>query len=179
MNYKDILDFWFNTLSPTDWWKKDNNLDNLIKDKFLELHTQASRGELFEWRSSPLGSLAEIIVLDQFSRNIFRDTLKSFSFDGMALLLAQVAIQNKFDMELELMHRGFLYMPFMHSESVFIHKKAKQLFSQAQMEDDYEFELKHAAIIERFGRYPHRNAILGRQSTHEEIEFLKQPNSSF
>lgn len=179
MNYRDVLEFWFNTISPADWWKKNNNLDNLIKSKFFELHTQASRGELFEWRSSALGSLAEVIVLDQFSRNIFRDKPNSFAFDGMALILAQVAIQNRFDKELEPIERGFLYMPLMHSESIIIHQQAKQLFNQPQMEVNYDFELKHAAIIERFGRYPHRNDILGRQSTPDEIEFLRQPNSSF
>jgi uncharacterized protein (DUF924 family) len=179
MIYTDVLDFWFDTLSPADWWKKDTNLDELIKNKFLELHRQASNGELFEWRDTPLGSLAEVIVLDQFSRNIFRDTSRSFSFDGMAIVLAQCAIKNNFDKELEPTQRGFLYMPFMHSESAIIHEQEKQLFSQPQMEANYEFELKHAAIIETFGRYPHRNSILGRESTPEELEFLKQSNSSF
>lgn len=179
MIYTDVLDFWFDALSPADWWKKDTNLDDLIKSEFLELHRQASNGELFEWRDTPLGSLAEIIVLDQFSRNIFRDTSRSFSFDGMAIVLAQFAIKNNFDKELESTQRGFLYMPFMHSESAIIHEQAKQLFSQPQMEANYEFELKHAAIIEKFGRYPHRNSILGRESTPGELEFLKQSNSSF
>ena len=179
MNYKDVLEFWFNILSPTDWWKKDDSLDNLIKNKFLDLHTQASQGELFEWRSSASGSLAEVIVLDQFSRNIFRGKPNSFFFDGMALILAQTAIQNKFDQKLSPIKRGFLYMPFMHSESKIIHSQAKELFKQPQMEDNYEFELKHAVIIDKFGRYPHRNHILGRQSTPEEVQFLKQPNSSF
>lgn len=179
MGYIDVLDFWFETISPDDWWKKDAAIDDLIKKKFLEVHHQASIGELYEWRNNPLGSLAEVIVLDQFSRNIFRDAPLSFAFDGMALLLAQFAIKNNFDRALEPTHRSFLYMPFMHSESVTIHKQAKQLFSQPQMEYNYEFELKHAAIIEKFGRYPHRNSILGRESTPEEITFLKQPNSSF
>lgn len=179
MIYTDVLDFWFDTLSPADWWKKDSHLDNLIKTKFLELHRQASSGELSEWRNTPLGSLAEIIILDQFSRNIFRDTSQSFAFDGIALVLAQVAIKNNFDKTLEPTQRAFLYMPFMHSESALIHEQAKELFSQPQMEVNYEFELKHAAIIEKFGRYPHRNSILGRESTPEELEFLKQPNSSF
>ena len=179
MNYRDVLDFWFNTLSSSDWWKKDSNLDNVIKNKFLKLHTQASQGELYEWRSNALGSLAEVIVLDQFSRNIFRDEPNSFSFDGMALVLAQVAIQSGFDKELNPTKRGFLYMPFMHSESIIIHEQAKKLFNQPQMEANYEFELKHADIIDRFGRYPHRNDILGRPSTSEEIKFLKQPNSAF
>lgn len=179
MIYTDILDFWFDALSPADWWKKDTGLDNLIKSKFLELHRQAAHGELFEWRDTPLGSLAEVIVLDQFSRNIFRDTHRSFFFDGMAIVLAQCAIKNNFDKELDPTQRSFLYMPLMHSESAIIHEQAKQLFSQPQMEAHYEFELKHAAIIEKFGRYPHRNSILGRESTPEELEFLKQSNSSF
>ncbi len=179
MSYTDVLDFWFAKLSPADWWKKDADLDQLIKTEFLELHNQASKGELFEWRNTPLGSLAEVIVLDQFSRNIFRDTPLSFSFDGMALVLAQAAIKQNFDQALEPTQRSFLYMPFMHSESLSIHEKAKQLYNQPHMESNYEFELKHAAIIEKFGRYPHRNSILGRQSTQEEPAFLKQPNSSF
>ena len=179
MIYTDVLDFWFDELSPADWWKKDTNLDELIKSKFLELHRQASNGELFEWRDTPSGSLAEIIVLDQFSRNIFRGTPRSFLYDGMAIVLAQFAIKNNFDKKLEPTQRGFLYMPFMHSESAIIHEQAKQLFSQPHMEDNYEFELKHAAIIEKFGRYPHRNSILGRESTQEELKFLKQSNSSF
>lgn len=179
MTYKDVLEFWFQKLSPADWWKKDDSLDSLIKDKFLGLHTKASNGELFDWRLTARGSLAEVIILDQFSRNIFRDTPKSFAFDGMALVLAQNAIQNKLDVELSPTERSFLYMPFMHSESMHIHEQAKQLFSQSDLKDNYDFELKHAAIIEQFGRYPHRNAILGRQSTLDEVDFLKQLNSSF
>lgn len=179
MTYSDVLEFWFDTLSPADWWKKDINLDNLIKNKFLDLHAQAAKGELYEWRNHALGALAEIIILDQFSRNVFRDTPNSFAFDGMALLLSQFAIQNQFDRELNPNQRAFLYMPFMHSESILIHQQAKQLFNHPEMASNYDFELKHAAIIERFGRYPHRNAILKRQSTDEEIEFLTLPNSSF
>lgn len=179
MDYKGVLEFWFNQLSTADWWKKDVGLDNLIKTQFLELHQQASHGELFEWRNTSQGSLAEIIILDQFSRNIFRDTPQSFSSDGMALILAQEAISKTFDKELEPTQRAFLYMPFMHSESLIIHQQAKKLFSQPEMRANYDFELKHAAIIEKFGRYPHRNSILGRESTPEELIFLTQPNSSF
>lgn len=179
MDYKVVLDFWFKQLSPADWWKKDAGLDSLIKTQFIDLHQQASDGELFKWRKTSEGSLAEVIILDQFSRNIFRDTARSFSSDGMALVLAQEAIAKNFDKELKPTQRAFLYMPFMHSESLIIHKQAKKLFGQPQMESNYDFELKHAAIIEEFGRYPHRNAILGRESTPEELVFLTKPNSSF
>ena len=110
---------------------------------------------------------------------MFRDKPESFAYDAMALTLAQVAIDKGFDKELSQIQRVFLYMPFMHSESQLIHEEAVKLFTALGIESNLEFEYKHKAIIDRFGRYPHRNAILGRQSTEEEIEFLKQPNSSF
>jgi len=179
MSQKEVLDFWFNTLSPADWWKKDAGLDQMIKDQFMGLHTQAAQGELYEWRRTALGALAEVVILDQFSRNIFRDQQESFAYDGMALVLAQMALEQGFDKDLAVNERAFLYMPFMHSESAVIHTQAKQLFQQPGMEANYDFELQHAAIIERFGRYPHRNAILGRESTPEEQAFLEQPGSSF
>lgn len=122
---------------------------------------------------------AEIIVLDQFSRNIFRHTPQAFAYDSMALVLAQEAIDHGASQSLNAIERSFLYLPFMHSESQRIHQIAEQLFRSNGIDQNYEFELKHKAIIDRFGRYPHRNEILGRTSTAEEIEFLKQPNSSF
>jgi uncharacterized protein (DUF924 family) len=123
--------------------------------------------------------LAEIIVLDQFSRNMFRDTAMGFAQDGLALVLAQEAVSQGVDQELSLTQRAFLYMPFMHSESLVIHDLAVKFFSQQGMEGNLDFEFRHKAIIEQFGRYPHRNAVLGRQSTPEELEFLKQPGSAF
>jgi uncharacterized protein (DUF924 family) len=118
-------------------------------------------------------------VLDQFSRNIYRDQPKSFAFDGMALVLSQQAIDNDDDKKLDQQKRLFMYMPYMHSESKVIHQQAVVLFQRLGLEGNLEFELKHKAIIDRFGRYPHRNTILGRQSTEQEIEFLQQPDSSF
>lgn len=177
--YEKILNFWFKEIDKACWWKKDNDLDQLIAERYSQIHHQATRGELFEWRQTARGSLAEIIVLDQFSRNIYRDTPGAFAFDGMALVLSQTAIANKYDRELAPVENSFLFMPFMHSESPEIHEIALTLYERNGLENNLDFERKHKAIIDRFGRYPHRNAILGRESTPEEIEFLKTPGSSF
>lgn len=177
--YKDIIDFWFNELEPKQWWQKDQQLDRMIQTRFGELHNQAKAGELFHWRNTALGALAEVIILDQFSRNIYRDKPDSFSCDPLAVALAQFAIANGLDTQLSNTQRVFLYMPFMHSESKLIHVEAVRLFESVGVESNLDFEHKHKAIIDKFGRYPHRNIILGRRSTEEEIAFLKQPNSSF
>ena len=177
--YEEILNFWFNQIDKACWWKKDDELDRLITERYAAIHHQAAQGELFEWRQTARGSLAEIIVLDQFSRNMYRDTAEAFAFDRMALVLSQTAIVNRFDRELTPVENSFLYMPFMHSESAEIHEIALTLYGQEGLEFNLEFEQKHKAIIDRFDRYPHRNAILGRESTPEEIEFLKQPGSGF
>ncbi|ELO1779295.1 DUF924 domain-containing protein [Vibrio fluvialis] len=177
--YQSVLTFWFNELTPEMWWKKDVSLDDQIRDRFTSLHEQAVKGELFHWRQCPQGALAEVIVLDQFSRNIFRDTPKAFAQDPQALTLAQFAIEKGFHKQLTKSEQVFLYLPFMHSESRLIHAAAMDLYSELGEQVNLDFEMQHKAIIERFGRYPHRNAILGRQSTAEELEFLKLPNSAF
>ena len=177
--YQNILKFWFEEVSPSQWWKKDDKFDQLIKDRFLEIHSSAVRCELFGWRENAKGRLAEIIVLDQFSRNMFRGSSLAFANDQMALVLAQEAVSLGIDMLLTPIERGFVYLPFMHSESAKIHELAEKLYRQHEGQSGLEWEIKHKVIIERFGRYPHRNEILGRKSTKEELEFLKQPNSSF
>jgi uncharacterized protein (DUF924 family) len=179
MDYIDVIRFWFEESAPEQWWKKDPTFDALIRERFGDVHGAAGRGELIAWRSAAAGRLAEVIVLDQFSRNIYRDTPRAFAFDGMALVLAQEAVARGADRELPPPKRAFLYMPYMHSESLLIHEQAVRLFSQPGLEKNLEYELKHRAIIERFGCYPHRNAILGRASTPEEREFLEQPGSAF
>lgn len=179
MDYKAVIEFWFDSLEPAQWWKKDGNFDRVITERFGHWHTAAGLGELAHWRQHPEGRLAEIIVLDQFSRNIYRYQPKSFAFDGMALVMSQQAIDNGDDETLEPQKRLFMYMPYMHSESKVIHQQAVVLFQRLGLESNLEFELKHKAIIDRFGRYPHRNDILGRESTEQEIEFLQQPGSSF
>ena len=180
MHYEQIINFWFNEIKPKQWYVKDPEFDLLIKDRFSQCHEQASRCELANWRQWPLGRLAEVIVLDQLSRNLYRDDYRAFACDALALALAQEAISaNVQDSFTNTSQKSFLYMPFMHSESKAIHETAVQLFSEPGLESNLEFELKHKAIIDRFGRYPHRNIILGRESTEEEEAFLKQPGSSF
>jgi len=158
---------------------KNTELDQKITERFSLTHLQASLGELFSWRKTAEGRLAEILVLDQFSRNMFRDDPRSFAYDSMALVLAQECVALKIDQKLELTKRKFIYMPYMHSESLIIHDQAIELFAQEGLEENLKFEHAHLTILQKFGRYPHRNKILGRESTKEEIEFLKGPNSSF
>jgi uncharacterized protein (DUF924 family) len=177
--YEEILKFWFEESEPSQWWKKDEDFDRSLIRRFSGIHAQAARCELFDWRADPRGRLAEIIVLDQFSRNMFRGSPLAFAQDALALALAQEAVANKADEALNPVQRSFLYMPYMHSESLKIHEVAVELFRRNGIEGNLDFEFKHKAIIERFGRYPHRNGILGRASTDEEIEFLKQPGSGF
>lgn len=176
---QDILHFWFIETPPAQWWKADPAFDALIADRFGALHARAAQGELSGWRSSAEGRLAEVLVLDQFSRNIHRGTPRAFAQDGLALVLAQEAVACAADQALPPVQRGFLYLPWMHSESRDIHAKAEPLFRNLGNDNTLNFELRHRAIIDRFGRYPHRNAILGRESTPEEAEFLTQPGSSF
>jgi uncharacterized protein (DUF924 family) len=175
----DVLRFWFEETSAEQHFKKDDGFDAAIRERFADAHRAAARGELSTWRGTADGRLAEVIVLDQFSRNLFRGDARAFATDGMALVLAQEAIHVGADHEMPVARRAFVYMPFMHSESRVIHVDAERLFRQSGLERNYDFELKHKAIIDRFGRYPHRNAVLGRESTPEEIEFLQQPGSSF
>ncbi|MBS97307.1 MAG: hypothetical protein CMI01_01335 [Oceanospirillaceae bacterium] len=177
--YRSVLEFWFDELTPAQWWKKDEALDQLITDRFGGLFEKARKSELFGWRRVADGRLAEIIMLDQFSRHIHRDTPDAFAQDDMALVLAQEAVSAAADIALTPKQRTFLYMPYMHSESALIHQVAEKLFRSTGQTDALEYELRHKAIIDCFGRYPHRNEILGRESTQEEIEFLKQPGSSF
>ena len=177
--FDEILNFWFVEIDSKLWWKKDTDFDQLIQNRFGALHTSATMGELYTWRTESRGRLAEIIILDQFSRNIFRGNARSFAFDSMALVLSQEAVMRGADHSLRTAEKSFLYLPYMHSESVAIHQQAVRLFQQPGLEDNLKFEYRHKAIIDRFGRYPHRNDILGRTSTDEELEFLKQPGSSF
>ncbi|PCJ49737.1 MAG: hypothetical protein COA74_04600 [Gammaproteobacteria bacterium] len=179
MKLQEIITFWFETIEPKLWWVKDEKFDQLLRDKFLDIHLKACQGELVHWRTTAQGRLAEIIILDQFSRNIFRDTPRAFAQDAMALVLAQEAINVGANEQLIGKQKAFLYLPFMHSESLFIHDLAVELFNEPGLEGNKQFEKQHRLIIERFGRYPHRNEILNRQSSKQEKEFLTQPGSSF
>lgn len=176
---QDILHFWFQELTPADQFTKNPQVDQKIRQRFLPTWEKAIRGELFQWRNEAQGRLAEIIVLDQFSRNMFRDQAQAFAGDPMALILAQEMVAGQWDQKIPVTQRAFIYMPYMHSESLVIHDEASRLFAQDGLQDNLKYEGMHRKIIERFGRYPHRNRALGRASTPEEIEFLKQPGSSF
>ncbi|MEG0475311.1 MAG: DUF924 family protein [Carnobacterium sp.] len=179
MEYQAVLDFWFEEVTPKQWFEKDEQLDEEIRQRFGSCHQQAIQGELVTWRKTIQGRLAEIIVLDQFSRNIFRNDPRSFAYDGMALVLAQEAMNLEELNQLSVAQRSFIYMPLMHSESLVIHEEALKRFSEKGMETNLDFELKHRDILVKFGRYPHRNEVLNRKSTLAEIQFLKEPNSSF
>lgn len=174
-----VLTFWFEDTRPYQWWNRDADFDEKIRQRFEKLLLQAAQGELHRWRREERGRLAEIIVLDQFSRNVFRDTPGAFAQDGMALALAQEAVAADVHRRLSADECTFLLMPYMHSESRYIHQQAVQLFAEFTPPENYDFEVRHKAIVDRFGRYPHRNDILGRTSTPEELEFLTQPGSSF
>ena len=176
---QDIIQFWFEEITPKQWWIKDQEFDQLLIDRYQGLLAFAVKGELFSWRDTPLGRLAEIIVLDQFSRNIYRDDARAFAADTMALVLSQEAVRLKDYGELSSNQKQFLFMPYMHSESLLIHEEAVKLFDEPGLEGNLDFEHKHKVIIERFGRYPHRNEILGRDSSDEEKAFLLEPGSSF
>jgi len=195
-----VLSFWFGDLKENEapseahrkmWWIKDTENDNRIKDNFGNDLRLAIDGELDDWKKSPEGSLALIILLDQFSRNIYRDTNKAFSQDEMSLQICTEGIDNGFDKELHPVKRILFNMPLMHSESMDMQEKSLECFSGLAQEftepesiastvsNSYQYALRHYEIIKRFGRYPHRNEILGRESTTEEIEFLGEPGSSF
>lgn len=189
----DILDFWFGTLDihgmPTEetrmnWFKKSNSFDAQIKQQFGVAITAASTGEYDGWVNDPHGALALIILLDQFRRNVYRNTPEAFSLDAKALSIAQQAVDLHYDQALLPIQRVFVYLPFEHSEQLNIQQKSVELFEalyesvpasqQTTFNGFYEFAKKHQAVIQQFGEFPHRNTILERESTPAELEYLAQ-----
>jgi uncharacterized protein (DUF924 family) len=168
----EILSFWFSDTSRPKWFATDPSFDAAVSARYGAVLQAAKRGELFRWRETIRGRLAEIIVLDQFSRNIYRGTAAAFECDAQALVLAQEAVRDRTRLELAPDEKAFLYMPFMHSESPVIHEEGLKLFSEAGLESHLAYEEEHHRVIQRFGRFPHRNAILGRASTAEEGLYL-------
>ncbi len=175
----EVLHFWFTETEPARWWTADPAFDAAIAARFGALQRAAHLGELWTWRADARGRLAEVIVLDQFPRNLFRGTAQAFASDAMALALAQEAVAGGHDAALPPQQRAFLYMPYMHSESALVHVEAERLFAALAHGNHHDFELRHKAIVDRFGRYPHRNEALGRASTAEELAFLREPGSRF
>jgi len=177
MTSTDILNFWFSKENKKKWFVKDKDFDSLITEIFLNTYNQAANGGLDNWKETSEGLLSLIIILDQFPRNMFRDQAQSFAMDAKALSLAKEAIVKRIDKQLMLEQQRFIYMPFMHSENLEDQNISVELFTNDEI--SYSYAIRHREIIQRFGRFPHRNILLGRESTQEEIEFLKTPNSSF
>jgi len=178
----DVLDFWFG--GPQErWFTKSDATDAEIRTRFGGTIEAALRGELKEWTETPRGTLASIIVLDQFTRNVFRDTPAMFAGDARARDIARALVASGEDQKLAASERWFAYMPFEHSELMADQHESMRLFSalaeQTGLTEPLEWARKHFDVVARFGRYPHRNALLGRESTAEEIEFLAQPGSRF
>lgn len=179
MTPQTVLDFWFDEKNQPFHFQKSDAFDAEIRERFGALWQQAVYSELDHWRDTLHGRLAEIIVLDQFSRNLHRDSPLAFAQDNMAVALAQEALRQSGFADMAPSERHFMLMPFMHSESRAIHAQAEKLFAKYTTANALDFEIRHKAIIDRFGRYPHRNKVLGRNSTAEETAFLQQPGSSF
>ena len=176
---EEILNFWFKQSKPEQWFKKNEDFDQMIENRFSCAIEDALRGTLDSWEVNETGCLALIILLDQFTRNVFRDTPRAFSGDKKALALSQLCCDKDYLTTPDVQRRQFMLMPMMHSEKLTVQDTALPLFKIYASEKDYEYAEKHREIIVRFGRFPHRNVILGRKSTNEELEFLKQPGSSF
>jgi uncharacterized protein (DUF924 family) len=174
---EQVLAFWFS--HRDDWWKKSPEFDAEVRDRFQALHAALLRGEHDSWRDEVRSALAYVIVLDQLSRNMFRDQARMYIGDTAALEAARSAIDRGFDAALDQVEKGFLYMPFMHSESLADQDRSVALFAALGNDENSRYAVQHRDIVARFGRFPHRNALLGRTSTEEETEFLKQPGSSF
>lgn len=174
-----VLDFWLLQVGSDKWFVRDDALDDEIRGKFSALHQRAVAGALSEWRETPGGCLAEIILLDQFSRNLYRDDARAFAADGQARQVMDHALARGFDKDMSVDERRFLYMPLQHSENVADQARSVELFRTLEDDKTFEYTLRHQEIIVRFGRFPHRNTALGRDSTAEEIAFLSEPNSSF
>ena len=176
---EEILNFWFIECKPEQWFKKNEDFDRMIEKSFSGTIEDAIEGKLDSWEETETGCLALIILLDQFTRNVFRDTPRAFAGDERALVLSKLCFNKDYLTNLDIHRRYFMLMPMMHSENLAVQDAALPLFKKYASGKDYEYAEKHRDIIVRFGRFPHRNVILGRKSTNEELEFLKQPGSSF
>lgn len=189
--WQPILDFWFlpagtpgsNEARP-EWFRKNAAFDAQIRLRFGPLLEQALSGGLVSWESTPQGTLARILLLDQFTRNAFRDSARAFAGDPLALASAQALVANGGDRQLAPLQRWFVYLPFEHAEDLALQERSVALFSQLQQENGtfavaLDYALQHRAVIARYGRFPHRNSILGRASTPAEQEYLRQPGAGF
>jgi uncharacterized protein (DUF924 family) len=184
----EVLDFWFGREDEPgygefreEWFRKDPEFDREVRDRFEGLHQEAAAGQLDGWKEDARGCLALVILLDQFPRNMYRGDPRSYATDRKAQETAEYAVDHALDRELPEFQRMFLYMPFMHSEDLAHQRRSVELFrGLGEGEGDGDsYAVRHMKIVERFGRFPHRNEVLGRPTTPEEAEFLKEPGSSF
>ena len=177
---KSVEDFWFNEVGPAGWFESNAVIDETIRTRFLAIHEQLAADFHPETAVSSADlAVATVIVLDQFPRNMFRGTPLAFSTDHFAVAVAREAIDRGFDSALDKHHRLFMYLPFEHSEKLCDQHRAVELIGNLGDSELLHYALAHRDIIARFDRFPHRNAILGRTSTPDEVEFLKQPDSAF
>lgn len=178
---QEVLKFWFDETVPAQWFQKNDSFDAEVRDRFMVTYEMAMKDLCAEWTRDADGVLALCLVLDQFPRNMFRGTPKAFATDSKALLIAKQALHRGFDKILSPIKRRFIYLPFEHSEDLRNQKKSVELFLSMREADPlgYEYALKHYEVIEKFGRFPHRNAILGRESTEEELQYLRLPGAGF
>jgi uncharacterized protein (DUF924 family) len=181
-----VLDFWFagRAVRREEWFRKDAAFDALIAERFGALVEHALQGGLAAWTQPPTDALAQLIVLDQFTRNIFRDTPRAFAGDALALAAARAMVARGDDLTLPPLQRVFVYLPFEHAEDRAMQHESLRLFAaltaaDASLADFEDYARRHADVIARFGRFPHRNALLGRESTAEELAFLELPGSRF
>jgi uncharacterized protein (DUF924 family) len=197
-DFKLVLDFWFGDAASdleileqksSLWWEKDTSLDAKIALRFSATLNSLVAGELSDWKNTPESYLTMIILADQFSRNIYRDTKKAFAQDELALALTLEGLETRLDLKLGKVHRIFFYMPLEHAENLSIQDRSIEMYRElyesapenlkARLKGNLDYAILHREVIEKFGRYPHRNEILNRQSTVEEREYLKQPGSGF
>ena len=190
IRFEEVLEFWFGKPDSEDygqprqiWFRKNKEFDEEVKSSFLSIYQQAVEGQLQHWEETAEGCLALIILFDQLPRNMFRNKPEAFASDYLALECAKKAIEQSFDSSLLPIQRWFIYIPFEHSENLEDQRTCVQLFSSLEHHPEsastIDYARRHLEVIERFGRFPHRNIILGRESTQEELEFLQQPGSSF
>ncbi|PZM12848.1 DUF924 family protein [Rhizobium tubonense] len=176
---EEVLDFWFEECGREDWFKVSAALDEEIRRRFRDTHLALAGGVLGVWRATPENQLATVIVLDQFPRNIYRGTALAFATDGLALQEAKIALNAGADQKVARERRCFLYLPFEHAENLIEQEKAVEFFQALGEEEYIDFAIRHRAVIAAYGRFPHRNAALGRVSTEAERDYLAQPDAGF
>lgn len=174
ISYQDVLDFWFDPENRSKHFVKDDQFDQIIRDRFFRVWQEACQNRLFDWQENLEGCLAVIILLDQFSRNLFRDSARAFEQDEVALVLARKMIADSSFSELPLEYRLAALMPFMHAENQAVQEESVDLFERFGDEKKLKYARLHKEIIDRFGRFPHRNRVLGRKSSSEEIVYLSE-----